>query len=127
MRIIAAIAFCALAAPMQAQACRVEVPQGLSSFQDAVVVSVESSKRLSRTPFNVWRIQAKPKLVIAGSPSAEAYEFRSVIGRNGCRNDRPKRGALWILYLREGAADGVDSAYPLDYVRAYDARLAAVR
>jgi len=129
MRIMTAIAFCSglLATPMQAQACRMIVPQGLSSFQEAVVVSVQSSKRLSTTPFNVWRIQAKPKLVISGSPSAETYVFHGRIGISGCQNDRPKRGALWVLYLREGAADGVDQAYPLDYVRAYDARLDSVR
>jgi hypothetical protein len=132
MRRVTAVAFgtvllAAQILPGQAVACRMEIPSQLDSFSKAVVVSVPGSKRVPNPSFNIWHIVATPKRSIVGSPVAKTYSFNGGTGSNGCNDDPPKPGDLWVLYLQPGSPDGVDQAYPLDYVRRYDPRLISVR
>ena len=121
----AALCF-AIATP--AHACRMLVPRpaDLAEIKRVVLASIESSARLERRGWNTWRITARGSRNLDGSPNSRRYEFTVTLGSNGCDNILPPRGERWALYLGDSPNGGVLQAFPLDYVRDDDPRLAAL-
>ena len=117
---------CCLASP--ALACRQLVVQSakLAEIKTVVLATVETSRRIEAPGWNTWRVTAKRVSSIEGSPSSERYEFTVTLSSNGCDPTLPPRDEKWVLYLGDSPNGNVLHAYPLDYVKEYDGRLATV-
>lgn len=118
-----ALAF-AWAPPHPAAACRLIVPTDLETYDDVALVRVTGTRRGASKPFNKWQVTATLEKVVAGEPMGGNFEFSATVGRNGCLNPRPKRGALWVMYFGR-TSSGAMEAFPIGYARDFDARVSA--
>ena len=123
---ILAIAFVALVGAPAALACREVVPReaSLAAYPTPVIATVTLAERVDSPGWNTWRISA----VAAGDePRASAratYDFLATLSSDGCGlTDLPPVGEKWVLYIAQSDPSDVEEAYPLAYVREYDARL----
>ena len=110
-----------------ANACRQRVPQAqeLSRYENVLLVTVQSSVRIKNPGWNTWQITAKKAQVVKGSSKFSLYSFTTTVSSNGCGKAKlPNVGENWVIYVDRKKRQKVMEAFPLNYVREYDHRLA---
>ncbi|MEJ0059215.1 MAG: hypothetical protein WDM79_06470 [Terricaulis sp.] len=118
-----------LAAATDALACRMRVPRADELAQRAIVLaSVSHAERVEAPGWNTWRIVAENTSDIERAEGRSLFEFTVTLSSDGCgQTPLPPVGERWVLYVDQVGSTEVLDAFPLSYVRAYDARLADVR
>lgn len=112
-----------------AMACRERIPRPDDLAQLAfIAVTVTYAERLESPGWNRWRVIAETTSNGGGSEGRSTFEFTASLSSDGCgQTPLPPKGERWVLYLARGDSTKVLDAFPLAYVKAYDARLADVR
>jgi hypothetical protein len=91
-----------------------------------IIASVARAERIEAPGWNTWRIVAGQAMEGERGEDRPAFEFTTTLSSSGCgRTPLPPTGERWVLYLANMSE--VLDAFPLDYVKDYDARLADVR
>ena len=121
-------AACMLGAATDALACRMMAPRADELAQRVIVIAtVKHSERVEAPGWNTWRIVAE---YVSGAERDEdrtAFEFTTTLSSSGCgQTPLPPPGERWVLYLDPADTSEVLGAFPLDYVRDHDRRLADV-
>ena len=90
-----------------------------------IIVSVKRAERIEAPGWNTWRIVAEQA---SGGETKISFEFTTTLSSSGCGQTRlPSTGERWVLYRDQADMSEVLGAFPLDYVKDYDVRLADVR
>lgn len=129
VRILVAVVVVLAAAPA-ALACREVVPRAeeLAAHATPVIATVTIAERIDTPGWNTWKIGAVETGVAQGVSAPAAYEFIATLSSDGCgQTPLPPVGEKWALYIERARSLEVGEAYPLEYVREYDERLANVR
>jgi hypothetical protein len=124
-RILVLVVVAAVAAPA-ALACREVVPraEALAAYPAPVIATVTLAERVDSPGWNTWRIGAVTAGVEEGASARVTYDFSATLSSDGCGlTELPPVGEKWVLYIAQADSSEVEEAYPLDYVREYDARL----
>lgn len=104
---------------------------GLGQYETVVLASVTHAESIENPGWYTWRMTAQAIETIRGEPVASSYAFTSTLYSNGCGFwspvQAPPAGERWVLYLGSPDASQVSRAFPLDYVRDHDPRLADIR
>lgn len=118
-------AACVLGAATDALACRMRVPRADDLAQRTIVIAtVKHAERVEAPGWNTWRVVAEHVSDAEGRPT---FEFLSTLSSDGCgQTPVPPAGERWVLYLDHVGAGEVLDAFPLDYAKDYDGRLADV-
>jgi hypothetical protein len=122
-------AACLLGAATDALACRMLVPRsGELAQQTIIMATVDRAERIDTPGWNTWRIVAEQTFDGEPGEDRRAFEFTVTLSSSGCgQTPLPPTGERWVLYLDQADMNVVLHAFPLDYVKAYDVRLAEVR
>ena len=122
-------AACVLGAATDAMACRMRVPRADELAQRAIIIAnVKHAERVEAAGWNTWRIVAERDSDVEPGDGRLKFEFTTTLSSDGCgQTPLPPAGEQWVLYLDQADAGQVLDAFPLDYVKDYDARLADVR
>ena len=113
-----------------AHACRIQVPRTseLSKIKTVVMATVDAANRLENSGWNYWHVSATGRAEIRGAANSQQYEFNVTLSSEGCgQAPLPEPGETWVIYLESSARGRVLHAYPLEFVRRYDRRLATVQ
>lgn len=121
-----AIAACVLGAATDALACRMRVPRADElAHRTIVMATVKHAERVEAPGWNTWRVVAEHVADAEGRPT---IEFLTTLSSDGCgQTPLPPAGERWVLYLDQVGTGEVLDAFPLDYAKDYDGRLADVR
>lgn len=119
---------CVLGGATDASACRMMVPRADELAQRAIILAtVKRAERIESPGWNTWRIVAE-RALDGESEDRAAFEFTTTLSSSGCgQTPLPPSGERWVLYLDRAGMGEVLRAFPLDYVKDYDVRLADVR
>lgn len=120
----------ALASAPAALACREIVPPAdeLAMHAAPVIATVKTAERVDNPGWNTWKISADDIAATPGVSAPDTFEFLSTLSSDGCgQTSLPPVGEKWVLYFGRGGSLKVRQAYPLEYVRQYDSRLADIR
>jgi hypothetical protein len=120
------LAVVALVAAPAALACREAVPnsEALAAHPAPVIATVTLAERVDTPGWTTWKISAVAAVVEQGASAAATYDFLVTLSSAGCGQTKlPPVGQKWVLYIVRSDSSEVEEAYPLDYVREYDARL----
>ncbi|QLC21224.1 hypothetical protein HFP51_02890 [Parasphingopyxis sp. CP4] len=110
-----------------ALACRMQVPNGerLVEYPVIVLASITFAEGVDTPGWNTWQLTAQLSQSNAGLSGDFVYHFNVTLSSTGCgQAELPVRGDRWVLYLDDANSSNVQRAYPLNYVRSHDARLA---
>jgi len=120
---------CVLAAATDALACRMIVPRAGELAQRAIIIAtVKNAERVEAPGWNTWRVVAENASEAERSANRSTFEFTTTLSSDGCgQTPLPPLGEHWVLYVDQADPSKVLDAFPLDYVRDYDVRLADVR
>lgn len=123
------IATCVVVAATDALACRMRVPRADELAQRAIIIAtVEHAERVEAPGWNTWRVVAETASEAGRSANPSIFAFTTTLSSDGCGpTPLPPAGERWVLYVDQAAPGEVLDAFPLDYVKAYDARLVDVR
>jgi hypothetical protein len=118
-----------LVAATDALACRMRVPRADELAQRTIIIAaVKHAERVDAPGWNTWRIVAEITPEVERSVDRSTFEFTTTLSSDGCgQTPLPPAGERWVLYLDQADTGGVLDAFPLDYVKDYDVRLADVR
>lgn len=125
----ALLAACVLLAATDAAACRTRVPRPAELAQRAIVVAtVTRAERVEVVGWNTWRIVAERAPNAGGGAHRSTFEFTTTLSSDGCgRTPLPPAGERWVLYVDQARPGEVLDAFPLDFAKEYDPRLADIR
>ncbi|PQZ80615.1 hypothetical protein CQ035_03555 [Brevundimonas sp. MYb46] len=110
-------------------ACRMRVPRADELAQRMIIVAtVSHAERVEAPGWNTWRVVAEITPEVERTASRPTFEFTTTLSSDGCgQTPLPSSGERWVLYLAQADTSEILDAFPLDYVKNYDARLADVR
>lgn len=113
----------------EASACRQLQPQLEELAQRTIVLAtVTSSERVEPSDRYRWRIVAEESSDVRIREAPASFDFMTRLYVGGCGEiPLPPAGERWVLYLDQADMSEVLDAFPLDYVKDLDARLADVR
>ncbi len=122
-------AACVLGAASDALACRMIVPRADELAQRVIIIAtVKHAERVEAPGWNTWRIVAEHASGGDRDEDRPVFEFATTLSSSGCgQTPLPLFGERWVLYLDQADTSEVLAAFPLDYVKDYDLRLADVR
>lgn len=122
-------AACMLGAATDALACRMKTPRADELAQRTIIIAtVRHAERVEAPGWNTWRIVAEITSEVEQSVNRSTFEFTTTLSSDGCgQTPLPRAGERWVLYLDQADTSEVLDAFPLDYVKDYDLRLADVR
>ncbi|MFA7261586.1 MAG: hypothetical protein WC068_01075 [Caulobacter sp.] len=112
-----------------AMACRMRMPRADDLGQMAfITATVAHAERVEAPGWNTWRVIAETTSDAGRSEGRSTFDFTTTMSSDGCeQTPLPPKGERWVLYLDRADSTKVLDAFPLAYVKAYDARLADVR
>lgn len=121
----ALLSACVLLAATDAVACRTRVPRPAELAQKAIVMAtVTQADRVDVVGWNTWRIVAEAD----GAAARSTFTFTTTLSSDGCgRTPLPPAGERWVLYVDQARPGEVLDAFPLDFAKEYDPRLADIR
>ena len=119
----------ALGSATDTMACREIMPRPDDLAQMAfTTATVTHAERVDAPGWNKWRVVAKTTPNVGGAAGQSTFDFTTTMSSAGCgQTPLPPEGERWVLYLDRADPTKVLDAFPLAYVKAYDARLADVR
>lgn len=128
-RILIVIIGLAMMAASPAMACRMLEPSalGLHQYETVLLASVVEAERVENPGWYTWRITAQTIQTIGGDQTTSRHTFTSTLYSIGCARSpmqAPPAGERWVLYLTPSDTAPIIRAFPLDYVRDHDPRLA---
>lgn len=120
---------CFLGATTDALACRMKVPRPSELAARVIIIAtVKDAERIESPGWNTWRVVVEPVSNGERIEDRPTFEFTTTLSSSGCgQTPLPPTGERWVLYLDQSDLSVVLDAFPLDYVKAYDLRLADVR
>jgi len=87
---------------------------------------VRHAERVEAPGWNTWQVVAEITSE-EQSVNRSTFEFTTTLSSDGCgQTPLPPTGERWVLYLDQADTSEVLDAFPLDYVKDYDLRLADV-
>jgi len=121
------VAACVLGSATDALACRMRVPRADELAQRTIIVAtVRHAERVEAPGWNTWQVVAEITSE-EQSVNRSTFEFTTTLSSDGCgQTPLPPTGERWVLYLDQADTSEVLDAFPLDYVKDYDLRLADV-
>ena len=119
----------AVMAASPASACRMVQPSalGLGQYETVVLASITHAESIENPGWYTWRITAQTIQTIRGDQTTSRHTFTSTLYSIGCARSpmqAPPAGERWVLYLTPSDTAPIIRAFPLDYVRDHDPRLA---
>lgn len=122
------VAACVLGTATDALACRMRVPRADELAQRTIIVAtVRHAERVKASGWNTWRVVAEITSEVERSVNRSTFEFTTTLSSDGCgQTPLPPAGERWVLYLDQADTSEVLDAFPFDYVKDYDLRLADV-
>lgn len=129
-RILIVIIGFAVMAASPAMACRMLQPSalGLDQYETVLLASVTQAEPVENPGWYTWRVTAQAVENVSGEAGLSTYHFTSTLYSNGCGFwspvQPPAAGERWVLYFAVPGSSEVRWAFPLDYVRDHDPRLA---